>query len=55
MNSSVQNVNSSVQNGKNYYKYKYKKAAKRQYGGSVVMVVDNASCHSNIEEVFSEE
>ena len=40
---------------KNYYKYKYKKAAKRQYGGRVVMVVDNAPCHSNIEEVFSEE
>ena len=40
---------------KNYYKYKYKKAAKRQYGGPVVMVVDNAPCHSNIEEVFSEE
>ena len=54
-NSSVQNGNSSVQNGKNYYKYKYKKAAKRQYGGPVVMVVDNAPCHSNIEEVFSEE
>ena len=31
------------------------RAAKRQYGGPVVMVVDNAPCHSNIEEVFSEE
>ena len=30
------------------------RAAKRQYGGPVVMVVDNAPCHSNIE-VFSEE
>ena len=29
--------------------------AKRQYGGLVVMVVDNAPCHSNIEKVFSEE
>ena len=32
---------------------KYKKAAKKQYGSPVVMVVDNAPCHSNIEEVFS--
>ena len=31
------------------------RAAKRQYGGPVVMVVDNSPCHSNIEEVFSEE
>ena len=31
------------------------RAVKRQYGGPVVMVVDNAPCHSNIEEVFSEE
>ena len=30
------------------------RAAKRQYGGPVVMVVDNAPCHSNIEEVFNE-
>ena len=30
------------------------RAAKRQYRGPVVMVVDNAPCHSNIEEVFSE-
>ena len=27
----------------------------KQYGGPVVMVVDNTPCHSNIEEVFSEE
>ena len=33
----------------------YLRAAKRQYGGPVVMVVDNAPCPSNIEEVFSEE
>ena len=38
-----------------YNNYKYKKAAKKQYGGPVVMVVDNATCHSNTEEVFSEE
>ena len=31
------------------------KKLQRQYGGPVVMVVDNAPCHSNIEEVFSEE
>ena len=31
------------------------RAAKRQYGGPVVMVVDNTPFHSNIEEVFSEE
>ena len=31
------------------------RAAKRQYGCPVVMVVDNVPCHSNIEEVFSEE
>ena len=31
------------------------RAAKRQCRGPVVMVVDNAPCHSNIEEVFSEE
>ena len=31
------------------------RVVKRQYGGPVVMVVDNAPCHSNIEEVFSEE
>ena len=40
---------------KNYYKYRYKKAAKRQDAGPVVMVADNAPCPSNIEEVFSEE
>ena len=28
------------------------RAAKKQYGGQVVMVVDNAPCHSNIEEVL---
>ena len=32
-----------------------KKTAKTQDGGPVVFVVDNAPCHSNIEEVFSEE
>ena len=31
------------------------RAAKRQYVGPVVMVVDKAPCHSNIEDVFSEE
>ena len=30
-------------------------SCKGHYGGPVVMVVDNAPCHSNIEEVFSEE
>ena len=44
-----------VQNGKIIISINIKKAAKRQYGGPVVMVVDNALCHSNIEEVFSEE
>ena len=51
----VQNGSSSVQNGKIIISINIKKAAKRQYGGPVVMVDDNAPCHSNIEEVFSEE
>ena len=53
-NSSVQNGNSSVRNGKIIISINLKKL-QRQYGGPVVMVVDNAPYHSNIEEVFSEE